>query len=1316
MKKVQNYCVALLFILTFINKAISQSGPIPQDPVTLPTPNVAALQMYGEIPVSKFTGVPGIEVPLYTLKEKEITVPITLSYHASGFRPDQHPGWVGESWSLQAGGVISRIVHHLPDDDDDLLPTDNKPIGFLFRYPTVNPPGGDWSSANYIINTAIGNNSINYVVDAEPDEFDFNFGGHSGKFFMDYTGVYRAEGDKGLQITLINPQSPLISCPLPLDTKALNNPFSASYMHCFAGFIITTTDGTQYVFGGTNAAIEYSKDFYNQGTSTWIANAWHLTNIIGPDGSNVTFNYMRGPLINQLTSTIYLRTVNTSPTSPASWFNIFELNPPTCSSFANPLVSGVLPFSGQLLSPVYLRQISSEQSTINFTNSATQELTYPFNTQTGNSVYPTGLPSVQMGQSGNYYYTSDKFYDLYTGGYENGNPPVYPQIFTQSLIWQELDNIQIIKNENNQVLKQFAFTYSHDSNTRLMLLNLQEISALGKFLPAYQFFYDNSKPLPQYFAKQNDHWGFWNGTTAALSITSSGQINNPTGYYSYREPNSNYALAGTLNRIIYPSGAATIFTYEPNTYSAEVDVTRWNPLIADATDKIAGGLRIKKITTIDPNFPLQPKTKQYYYLKNYTPSTGLTGSSSGVLGGKAQYYWPNYTVTDIASNQTTITTVFSSQSVLPASENSMGSHIGYSEVEEQNADGSINDYQYTNFNANTYNNDNGHLDDPYVTNLQNNASPYVSFNSKALERGKLLSEQNYSSNGILLKTLKYTYAAQATNAIRALWANRVFTCNGGTLSYNEGTAWNYYIYPYLPSSMTTSIFDVTGANPQTVTKNINYDPLHAFTSLESVTDSRGRQVNFYYRYASDLASGISSPVITQPLSLMISKNMIEIPIETIQTKMLNGNEMITSATVKTFKGVNVTPPSGTSQLSVKPLLEYYFESNIPFQKSNYVPYNLNPSGNAGPPEQYQIDPNLKPRVEYTNFDSRGNISQFNDNATNISTSSYYPHYNSYLWGYNKLFPIAKIANTGNINLTNEYYAENFEESTITGVTTDGTAHTGLNYFKAPSFTVNFTPPNSRGYLLSYWYKSVGIWKYSGAISYSGTSYTLSGGDGAFDDIRIYAADAEMSTYTYSRLIGMTSAIDSKGKTTYYDYDDFQRLMNIRAIDITSQTSSIVKNYNYNYPSRINQTPNYQNDGNVYCAIDANGNGTGYQVTEQSDQNVLSSSYNAVTTTSTLNSGCPVTVSFTSNNTGNTNFTASFSGGPAVVTITLLAGQNQTFHIQVYNNYTLSLSPQGAQVNRTFVLGNHTVQPPSPGAIFNNVNITAGNADLSLVID
>lgn len=60
-------------------------------------------------------------------------------------------------------------------------------------------------------------------------------------------------------------------------------------------------------------------------------------------------------------------------------------------------------------------------------------------------------------------------------------------------------------------------------------------------------------------------------------------------------------------------------------------------------------------------------------------------------------------------------------------------------------------------------------------------------------------------------------------------------------------------------------------------------------------------------------------------------------------------------------------------------------------------------------------------------------------------------------------------------------------------------------------------------------------------------------------IRSSITDAQIWTYTYSPLIGMTSETDAKGMTTYYEYDAFQRLKCIK-----DQTGNIINSYDYHY--------------------------------------------------------------------------------------------------------------------------------------------------------
>jgi hypothetical protein len=82
------------------------------------TPDVAALEKFGDYPVGYNTGTVGINVPLFSFSLSEgCTLPISLSYHSSGIKITDVSGRVGAGWTFIAGGCISREVRGLKDEE-----------------------------------------------------------------------------------------------------------------------------------------------------------------------------------------------------------------------------------------------------------------------------------------------------------------------------------------------------------------------------------------------------------------------------------------------------------------------------------------------------------------------------------------------------------------------------------------------------------------------------------------------------------------------------------------------------------------------------------------------------------------------------------------------------------------------------------------------------------------------------------------------------------------------------------------------------------------------------------------------------------------------------------------------------------------------------------------------------------------------------------------------------------------------------------------------------------------------------------------------
>jgi YD repeat-containing protein len=73
-----------------------------------------------------------------------------------------------------------------------------------------------------------------------------------------------------------------------------------------------------------------------------------------------------------------------------------------------------------------------------------------------------------------------------------------------------------------------------------------------------------------------------------------------------------------------------------------------------------------------------------------------------------------------------------------------------------------------------------------------------------------------------------------------------------------------------------------------------------------------------------------------------------------------------------------------------------------------------------------------------------------------------------------------------------------------------------------------------------------------------TSVSLSG-TGRIDELRLYPANGQMTTYTYQPLLGMTSECDVDNRVTYYSYDALGRMRYIK-----DQDGNIVKTIEYHY--------------------------------------------------------------------------------------------------------------------------------------------------------
>ncbi|WP_299181121.1 hypothetical protein, partial [uncultured Chryseobacterium sp.] len=80
------------------------------------SPDTYQLGSYGNINIGEYTGTMQHDIPLFEYSVGDIKVPVTLQYSSNGVKVDDYNPIVGLGWSLSTGGVISKITR----DNDDL--------------------------------------------------------------------------------------------------------------------------------------------------------------------------------------------------------------------------------------------------------------------------------------------------------------------------------------------------------------------------------------------------------------------------------------------------------------------------------------------------------------------------------------------------------------------------------------------------------------------------------------------------------------------------------------------------------------------------------------------------------------------------------------------------------------------------------------------------------------------------------------------------------------------------------------------------------------------------------------------------------------------------------------------------------------------------------------------------------------------------------------------------------------------------------------------------------------------------------------------
>lgn len=378
-----------------------------------PSPNASSLGKFGECIVDKSTGIPDISIPLCDINEGGIDLNIAISYHAGGIKVQDEASCVGLGWSLNAGGVITRVMHGMPDDCGE-----NGYIHHCSKVPRESwishdllPPGStefiltDGQLVTWEFLYQLSNGRIDY----EPDVFYYNIGQHCGTFIF---------GNFGMPISLpMNDMSiEPIYCPIDL-RKGIS------------GFILRDANGIEYFFGNTDTIGFTETTIYTTSNDhlNHCVSSYYLNKICNPFRSTcISFKYVEYP---------YIRT------SPVSLTQIYEHDPQNHIYYekGNPVPSDIT----RIINMKVLSKIYFENDSITFKSSLSDE----------------GLPEID----------SIKFKDRtikFDYGWFNSS--------TSGNYRLKLMRVIVADESNNE--KVYKFSYSYDNTSFINLPNYDSYS------------------------------------------------------------------------------------------------------------------------------------------------------------------------------------------------------------------------------------------------------------------------------------------------------------------------------------------------------------------------------------------------------------------------------------------------------------------------------------------------------------------------------------------------------------------------------------------------------------------------------------------------------------------------------------------------------------------------------------------------------------------------------------------------------------------------------------------------------------------------
>lgn len=767
---------------TTLLSSMASSQGIPAGTNPAPTPEVGHLNRFKDIPVNLFTGTPSINLPLYTLQEAELRVPISLYYNASGMKAGEVASWSGLGWNLSAGGVLTRIVRGLPDEGKLQMDswTSSSPRKGYYQH---------WTEAY-----GSGNNQN----DKEPDIFYLNIGGQSLKM------IYHPFRSPGEQFVFFPEADILVQ---PTFTPNTNT----ATVGKFTRWIITMPDGIKYFFGENNAQektaeieAKYAQDnnvnpesgtrFSHYWNSEAVTNSWYLTKIVSPAGHTIYFDYRSARYsffkladneasqacptnnVEKAINKVYAEGVILSKIHSENIQIDFNKECTTCSSIYDPL-TGQLEFLCGLSDACVPPRLDVDQ----WTN------------QPANSSNNKKLVSIKV---------SDK-----TGG------------STDTLKYQFIyDHF-----ESNPAYNSLPSGYSTNGasntvnigTTHLKRLRLRSVQFPDSI--KYEFSYHFEDAPTTFYSRLSygiDHWGYLNG---AIGVPDKGLLAkddyNNCNSLSNHNSNADYAKYGLLSQIRLKNGdnlgITTSFDYEAH-LAQNYQGTGGNELPI-------GGSRIKAIAVKDYTIN-QESTKRYTYLK---PGSS---QSSGFLVMKPIYSF--HSIGPVMNLNSGLYDRLLTETNRPV--------VGYSFVKEEEFEGGLTNQGSSNgYSTYTFEQSEVELSIGIAGQLCDNdgmnCQPFTFLDpqnfhpSHDFRSGNLLTRKTYNPVNQLLSAQYMTYTSNGGIKTDSVLAKKIFRINGFNLGAEtyELTRKYYTVFSkFRLESDSTETYNENGQNP--VTKSAFY--------------------------------------------------------------------------------------------------------------------------------------------------------------------------------------------------------------------------------------------------------------------------------------------------------------------------------------------------------------------------------------------------------------------------------------------------------------------------------------------------------------